>query len=1025
MTIRTDAPLVVWLALACAIWLLCAHLPAAQPPEPGPGEADSLERDYAEELPRIAPLDPDEALQSFELLPGFRIELAASEPNVVDPVAMDFDEDGRLYVVEMRGYSENPDDALSRVRLLEDRDDDGFYETSHVFVEGLSWPTAIICYAGGVFVGDAPEIFFARDDDGDGRADHRVTVFTGFGKSNVQGLLNSFRFGLDNRIHGATSSSGAEVRTVATPADLWATSPATSSTEDEPATPVLTLRGRDFAFDPRTLHIEATSGGAQHGLSFDDWGRKFVCHNSDHIQQVMFEDRYMARNPFLATPAARRSIAADGPQAEVFRISPVEPWRIVRTRLRKQGIVPGPVEGGGRAAGYFTGATGATIYRGDTLPEAMRGNVFVGDVGSNIVHRKRLVGDGVELTAERADEGVEFIASRDIWFRPAQFAHGPDGALWILDVYREVIEHPLSLHPVIKQHLDLNSGRDRGRLYRVAPESHERRNLPGLSQATTAQLVALLEHPNGWHIDTAARLLYERQDQAAMAALKNLAQTSSSPVGRVRALYALSGLDALDEQTVLAALADSHPRVCEHAVRLCETLRAPSDAVLQELASRTSDGDERVRYQLAFTLGAFRGERRDAALAKLLRRDAANRWIRLAVLSSLGDGAEGVLARLIEDAGWRATSAAGKVLPELARQVGLAGQDEAVDTLVAHAVDLPEDDLQLAQAIVLELCEGLAGSGQPVAGVLDQPGREEIRKLVAPVLTAAQQRAGNPEQSESVRREAIATLALLPYDEVAALLGALLDSREPQSVQLAAMATLSRYAQREAAELLLAAWPTMTPRVRAEATEALFRRTGWLLALLDAIDDGRLASNDLVPARWAQIREHGHAQVRQRGEQLLASAEPARRQDVVAAYQPALSMTGDVDRGRTLFRKECAACHKLEGHGHELGPNLATLQNRGPEAILVNVLDPNREANPQYVNYVLITEDGRSISGMLTSETATSVTLTRAEAVADTVLRLDIDELRSTSLSLMPEGLEQRIDAQGMADLIAYLLSLE
>ena len=214
---------------------------------------------------------------------------------------------------------------------------------------------------------------------------------------------------------------------------------------DEDEKDAINVRGRDIAFHPRTFEFALTSGAAQHGMCFDDWGRKFVSSNSNHIQQVMYEDRYIARNPLLSPPSSRVSIAADGPQAEVFRTSPVEPWRIVRTRLRVGGKVPGPIEGGGRAAGYFTGATGATIYRGDAWPSQWKGLAIVGDVGSNLVHRKRLEPDGLKFIARRIDEQSEFVTSSDIWFRPAQFANAPDGSLHVIDVCREVIEHPKSL----------------------------------------------------------------------------------------------------------------------------------------------------------------------------------------------------------------------------------------------------------------------------------------------------------------------------------------------------------------------------------------------------------------------------------------------------------------------------------------------------------------------------------------------------------------------------------------------------
>lgn len=1016
---------------AAYVCLLTLTLPSvlvsrASEPNPAAGESDSVDRDYSAELPRIDPLEPEEALKSFELLPGFHIDQVASEPLIADPVAMAFDADGRLYVVEMRGYSENPDDALSRVTLLEDSDGDGRFDKSTPFLEGLSWPTAIACYNGGVFVGDAPDIFYARDTDGDGRADERVKVFTGFSRSNVQGLLNSFHFGLDNRIHGATSTSGGQVQTVAAPEQLWGT-PSNDPTAGKPQqdVPAINLRGRDFAFDPRTLELEATSGGAQHGMSFDDWGRKFASSNSDHIQQVMFDDHYLARNAYLAAPGARRSIASDGPQAEVFRISPVEPWRIVRTRLRKQAIVPGPVEGGGRAAGYFTGATGVTIYRGDAFGEEYYGNAFVGDVGSNIVHRKTLTGDGIELTANRADEGVEFLASKDIWFRPAQFANAPDGALYVMDVYREVIEHPASLHPVIKKHLDLNHGRDRGRIYRVVPDGFKHRSTPQLSQAKTAELVSLLAHPNGWHRDTAARLLYERQDASAIRLLRELVTTSTSEQGRMRALYVLDGMEALDEASLVAALDDDSPRVREHAVRLAEPLIASSKEIRERLLSMVDDPDQRLRYQLAFSLGAIDGPQRDAALAALLSADPESKWMRLAVLSSLSSGAGNVLSRLVEDKEFRATPAAAEVLRSLAEQIGLTSQAVDLAALFAALKALPSNDDRLAPAMVEGLSEGLARSGRPVQELLASNAGGRATELLAEVLANAHETASDAEKTPAERGAALSTLALAKLGDVRGLLAEMLDNRQSQAVQLAALSTLGKFREAEVAEILVDAWPGFSPRLRVEAAEVLFARAVWVNQLLDALESGDIAPVDLDPARIKQLREHANEAIRERSLSLLAEVNVARRADVVEEYRPALSLTGDAEAGRTVFRKICAACHKAENVGHELGPNLATIKNRGPEFILLNVLDPNREVNPQYANYVLLTEDGRALSGMLTGETANSVTLTRAEGASDTVLRVDIDELRSTGLSIMPEGMEKQIDQRALADLIAYLNVLQ
>ncbi|MFP6902306.1 MAG: PVC-type heme-binding CxxCH protein [Verrucomicrobiia bacterium] len=309
------------------------------------------------ELPRISHTPAKDARKTFVVKEGFDLQLAAAEPLVADPVAMCFDEFGRLFVVEMIGYSERQHEKLGRVRRLVDTDGDGRFDQSTIFTKGLAWPTAVFCANGGVYVGVTPDLFFFKDTNGDGVSDVQKKIFTGFGKArlNVQGIFNSLRWGLDNRIHGATAHNGGDI-----------TQP---GTDGKP----VSLRGRDFSFDPRTHEFRAESSTAQHGMTFDDFGRKFVCSNSSHIQAIIYPARYAGRNPHYALPSQRLGIAADGAAAPVFRLSPDEPWRIVRTRWRIAKAVRGPVEGGGRVSGYFTAATGITIYRGDAL-----GKLFAG-----------------------------------------------------------------------------------------------------------------------------------------------------------------------------------------------------------------------------------------------------------------------------------------------------------------------------------------------------------------------------------------------------------------------------------------------------------------------------------------------------------------------------------------------------------------------------------------------------------------------------------------------------------------------
>ena len=963
-------------------------------------EQDSVERDYSKQLPRIKPLEPTAALDSFQLQAGFRIEQTAAEPLVVDPIAMSWDENGRLFVIEMRGYSEDDGLVLGRVRLLIDENEDGRYDNSTVFADGLSWPTAITCSHGGIYVGAAPDIFYLKDTDGDGKADLKKRVFSGFGKGNVQGLMNTFKWGFDNRIHGATSSSGAAV------------------TGDPTTSSPLSLRGRDFSFEPITHRIRATSGGGQHGLSFNRWGEKFVCSNSNHIQQVMFIDRYLARNPYLASPGSRRTIAADGPQADVFRASPIEPWRIVRTRLRVKKLVPGPVEGGGTPAGYFTGATGVTIFRGNAWPRQYLDWAIIGDVGSNLVHRKRLKSQGIHYVAERVDSQSEFLTSTDIWFRPVQFANAPDGALYIADMYREVIEHPKSLPPVIKRHLDLTSGRDRGRIYRIVGKDFKQPALPKLGDANIKDLVTTLDHPNGWHRETAARLIYERQDTAAIPALFQLVTNAQLPEGRIRALHALSGLRALTAETILSALEDNHPWVRVHAIRLAEEIIADSLEVRNRLISLADDDDLHVRYQLAFTLGEMRGGLRNSALARLARRDASNEYMRIALQSSLKEGAGTVLALLAADDEFCRSPSGIQFVKSLAKQIGKQQSSADIATLLKLLPKLAREKSDTLPTIVA----GLAlQKGSSLSQSISAATGGKAEQLTQQLLAQSAQVMSDAQAPLAEKLAAAQSLRLGTFSDQGNVLVQQLHPTTPLALQTEALETLAQFPDPAVAQAVLARWSILSPRVRSRATDVLASRTVWLNPLLDAVESGKIPLADLETGQLRLLTSHSDQKIKRRAQALLEKTSVRARADVIAAYQPALKLQGDIQQGAAIFKKVCSTCHALGGIGHPIGPNLAAMRNRGPEAILLNVLDPNREVNPKYLSYSLLTADGRTLAGMIEEETATSVTLRRADNAKHTVLRIDIDELRSSGISLMPEGLEKQINQQQMADLIQFL----
>jgi len=558
-----------------------------------------------EDLPRPEPSTPEEAVRRFQVRPGFRVELVACEPQIEDPIAISFDPDGNLFVCEMRGYSERRDEKRGRISRLTDEDGDGFFESSTVFVEGLRWPTGVFAWDQGVFVTATPDLLYCRDNDGDGVADEREVVLTGFGEGarrlNVQALCNSLNWGPDHRIYGATARNGGRVGPPGSPAEER-----------------LDLRS---SFDPLRRDLRTEAGTAQYGLTFGDFGRRYVCSNSKHVIAVMVSWPWQER---LRLPPALEGIAVDGGAAEVFRTSPVEAWREVRTKWRVQGLVRGPVEGGGRAAGYFTSASGLCIYRGDALPAGVSGNLFVGDVGSNLVHRKRIdvSPSNVKLTARRPpdEQNVEFLTSTDNWFRPVQCANGPDGALYVVDMYREVIEHPWSFPEPIKRLLDLNSGHDRGRIWRIVPENWDRPRPEALTALEPDELVSRLDDSNGWVQDAAQQELHRRNADLDGKAAWQQMESASGRYRLLQTLVAMKGPAACADFLGEAAR-DKSPAVRRLAVR-----HEPHP----DLGRAAVDENAWVRWETALRLA---GSPDWEVLETVLAASSGDRWIESTVVA--------------------------------------------------------------------------------------------------------------------------------------------------------------------------------------------------------------------------------------------------------------------------------------------------------------------------------------------------------------------------------------------------------
>lgn len=964
------------------------------------GQTESDE-DLAKELPRLAATEPDQALKTFEILPGFYLDAIATEPVVLNPVSVCYDEDGRLYVAEMRGYPFPENTPTGHIARLEDRDGDGKYETRSVFVEGLSWPTSVVPYDGGVFIAVAPDIRYAKDTNGDGKADINKVVFTGFGMGNVQALLNGLLWGPDGWIYGVSGGNGGDITIV-----------------DRPDVPAVSVRGRDFRFKPDGSAFEAISGGGQFGHSFDDWGHRFTCSNSNHIRQIVMPSHYLERSKRYSPPGVIIDIAVEGGAGPVFRKSPPEPWRVVRTRQRVADpeMVKRLSESEQHAFGFFTSATGVTIYRGTAYPEAFRGNAFIGDVGGNLVHRKIMTPDGAIYLAKRADEGREFLTSTDNWFRPVNFTNTPGGTLLILDMYRETIEHPESIPVPIKKHLDLKSGINRGRLYEVLPDGYTRPPAPRLGGATTAELVSHLASPDAWWRETAQRLLLQRKDAAAVEPLKALAHAGKIPQARLHALWTLSALGAIEPAQIVAGLKDAEPRVRENAVRLAEDLARQNAEVGKALLAMANDPDAMVRYQVALSLGGWDAPEALDALAAIAQRDGGDRWTRAAVLLGVADRPLALLERLERDPAFLVSAGGRGWVEELASLVGAAKRPEETAAMLARFTS-PDLNPAAARAGLLGLARGLRRAGQSVSGLLDD---EKAGKLLDDATEVA---IGTGPEADRV--EAVQLLALGGADRLEAVLDDLLDARQPAAVQLATMQGLATGTDAAVGQALTSRWKGLSPTLRNEAAEILMARPGRVTQLLDAVASGSIPRADIDPGRRAQLLKHPTEAIRKRAAELLGDNARTAREPIVATYKPSLEMAGDPRRGHEVFRQVCATCHIAEGEGKSVGPDMATITTRLPEDLLTQILDPNREVQPAYLNYTIATTDGQVYSGLITQESPAAVTLKRAEGATDVIPRDRIEAIASTGLSLMPENLETLVDPKAMADLLAYLRGIK
>ncbi len=929
-----------------------------------------------------APRSPEASRLCIAVPPGLRVELAAAEPMVFDPVAMDWGIDGQLWVVEMHDYPTGLDgkwQAGGRVVRLADRDGDGRMDSRRVFLDQIPFPTGLMTWRDGVLVCAAPDLLFARDTTGDGRADKVTRLLTGFNRSNFQARVNGLHWGLDNWIHAANGLLGGTIDG--------------SSTGN-----VFDIRGHDFRFRVAGPVIERLSGLSQQGRVRDDWGNAFGCTNGNLCWHYPLPERYARRNSHVKLPGPRVGMV-DGSYARLYP----------RSRLLKRFNHP-------ESANRVTSACGIGVYRDELLGREYADDLFTCEPVHNLVVHLDLKPRGATYTASRVRDRREFLASTDNWFRPSQVRTGPDGALWVADMYRFLIEHPRWVAHDRLAKIDVRAGAKHGRIYRIVPEGKPKRPVADLTALSVEKVASLLESRNGPTRDLAHRqLVLLGKKRAANPVLRRFRE-SSRPRTRLQALCVLDGLESVTPQLLHRALGDSHPAVRSRAVVLSEPLLDSDAQILESVQALVADKEERVRFQLALSLGNSSSAAATQTLATLASRNNDDQWMRAAILSSATTRAEELLSRLQSERG-------SLIEPLIATMMGASSKTEAMKrVLMIHPLKETKLDLDYLRRLAI-LDEGLRRHRQSLVS-LKTARDKSLRAHFIVLQKHFKQAAGlvaDPKTEQSKRLAAINLMGrgFLEPTFTRGVLVKLLD--EGPVIRQAALERLLGQGAPEMAGILLGRWGRYGPQLRKDILNALTSRPQWTDEMLKQVEAGAVSQSEFTLTQRDQLRKHPRDDLSRRALNLF-KPPPARRK-ILEKYAGLEGQKGDAAKGAVLFRQTCAICHQFRGQGQAMGPRLDAFYTKPAADYLKAILDPNSVVEPGFVQYQVGLQDGRELAGIVQAESSTNLTLAQPNGIRHMLLKKDVKQLKVMELSMMPEGLEQALPPDKMSDLLAYLRS--
>ncbi|MCA9140058.1 MAG: neutral/alkaline non-lysosomal ceramidase N-terminal domain-containing protein [Planctomycetales bacterium] len=961
---------------------------------PGPwasGSEDLLIQrveDLVRKQGRPGPQSTDASLKSIHVAPNYEIDLVASEPLIQDPVNIAFGDDGRLWVVEMGDYPEGTEGG--RVKTLTDVDGDGTFDEVVTFLSGIPFPTGVQPWKDGVLISAAPDVLFARDTTGDGRADDVKTLYTGFRLANPQHRINGFTYGLDHSLHLASGDNLAELTSLVSGQKINAS-------------------GHDVQIWPDSGAIAATSGRTQFARSRDSCGHWFGNNNSLPMFHFPIEDRYLKRNPAVSFSANTEQLFSP-PLAP-----PVFPLTSAAERFNDL-----------FAANRFTSACSSIVSQSPFFQAGNNDSILICEPVHNLVHRSSLVPNGSSFLAKRiaSEMESEFIASTDPWFRPVRAMIGPDGMLYIVDMYREVIEHPEWIPDAWQERLNLRAGEHLGRIYRIRPTDHNPAKTPNLAKLPSDELVELLRSPIGALRDQAQRLLLHREVSNVRERLEEMALHESNAFARLHALAILDVAGLLRIQTLTSALSDPNPGVLIVATRIAENHLSESAELLESLTAHATHPDPSVALQVALALGQTESEIAGKALARIALRPDLDRWLSDAVASSSSHHASIVADAIFSHAASQNDHLADKYVQLLERVLltakhGGSGIEQIIgDKLISDKLPI-DTRLGLAECIVR------------VSRSSDNDYSALVPSL-GPLVSQAKSIAADPDQPESVRCSAISLIGLnldnkADHQEI---LLSLLHPISPVSVQCQVIDALTEKHNQQTIAMLIQRWPTFSNAVREHLISKMLERRNLSEVLLQTLQAETIRVNEISLSAREQLVKTGSRSMRVQAERLINSGQSKQRGTIVREHLARFSVTGnqsetdrkaEIELGQSLFKKHCGTCHSPDATGVAIGASLANLTNRSDAALVESILDPNRAVEPKYQNYLIQTDDGRTLSGVIESEVGDSVTLAHADGKKSTILRSRIEQMKGTGTSLMPEGFETTLKPEELKAIVRYL----